>query len=90
MKKQTELQEALKDFMEENMHLLGKDPEALMRNLAILVGAFIRLELITGQDMLNALLTHLVKNDLIELHEISEVEIKAMEEIADIPKNKLN
>ena len=90
MKKQTKLQEALKEFIEDNLKLLRNNKEDLMKDLAVLIGAFIRLDIITGQDMLNALLTHLVKNDLIELQEISDVGVEAMEEIADIPKNKLN
>jgi len=90
MKKQTEIQKAIQQFMVENLHLFKEDPENLMKDLATLIGAFIRLGIFNGQDMLNVLLTHLVKNDLIELQEISEVEVEAMEEIADIPKNKLN
>jgi len=43
MKKQTEIQKTIQQFMVENLHLFKKDPENLMKDLAILIGAFIRL-----------------------------------------------
>ena len=77
------IKELLVQFVKDIRKETSDDPRIMASIIALMVGATVASGAVSGEELVNRIVGHLIENDMIQPEEISLEEIAAMQEMPD-------